>query len=95
MERLSCNVRLILPVLAYRLITTAKTDDELQSTTKKCSYPCFISHCEKLQTRQNLILDNLKVYESPRTVLGLGVACVDVIATVDQFPKPDDKVRGS
>ena len=29
----------------------------------------------------------------PKVVLGLGVACVDMIATVDTFPRPDDKIR--
>ena len=28
-----------------------------------------------------------------KVVLGLGVACVDMIATVDTFPRPDDKIR--
>ena len=28
-----------------------------------------------------------------KIVLGLGVACVDMIATVDTFPRPDDKIR--
>ena len=28
-----------------------------------------------------------------KTILGLGVACVDIISCVDTYPEPDDKIR--
>lgn len=28
-----------------------------------------------------------------KTILGLGVACVDIIACVDSYPEPDEKIR--
>jgi sugar/nucleoside kinase (ribokinase family) len=28
-----------------------------------------------------------------KTILGLGVACVDIIACVDTYPEPDEKIR--
>jgi len=36
---------------------------------------------------------NADAAKPPKVVLGLGVACVDMIATVDTFPRPDDKIR--
>ncbi len=28
-------------------------------------------------------------------MLGIGAACVDLIATLSQYPKPDDKIRSN
>ena len=28
-----------------------------------------------------------------KRVLGLGVACIDIIACVNEYPKPDEKIR--
>ena len=60
----------------------------------RCFYPVLTAATVAAIVRTNA--DNAAVdveTKPPKVVLGLGVACVDMIATVDTFPRPDDKIR--
>lgn len=46
----------------------------------------------KISSDAALIKQTGRTYQK-KTILGLGVACVDIIACVDTYPEPDEKIR--